>query len=594
VIPFTPICARGDRHLRIEDYSQAFNLRYCLLESPPMNSHLNVPTWIRKRDGRLALFDPDRICQELFAASERLGQPNAFLARELTDSIVHFLAQESTDGPPTTAELAELVTKVVREMGHPELAQELARRTRSDPDRTLPSPAAMDAATPPHLLTRAAASIPLSEISLTEVFPRNLVAAHREGIITLTGLEHPFELAGAVVNRACDQSRSGMGIREAVESAREYTGRFVAIDGLDHALAQFDGEPHDLARQFAIELSAALRAAGLSAIVNLSVAKPPDCARDLSDGPLFAEFQQTLEPARIAALAEALLSELLGRSQRDDGSVSLAWHLSSEDFMPRSQSRLQWLARVALDGGALEFIFDRPRKPVALGGGLTRQEPALLLAVGVHLPRLTDHAAASSDNYLAKVGTLARLARSAGHAKQDFLRRRGRAAITSGFLLDRARLLVVPVGLEFVVRELTSQSLCDGGAGTHFGVQIARRLREALAAGKRHNLEAVLDSYPIPLTPLAETHTLKERPGLQVADAGISPRHQLDAATALRVSGGSMATLAIPAEPDFSTVEAAALLQYAWTQTEISRLRFERAAQPGRQLCAPWEGQYAN
>jgi hypothetical protein len=559
-----------------------------------MNSDVNVPTWIRKRDGRLAPFDPDRICQALFAASEQLGQPNAFLARELTDSIVHFLMQESTNEPPTTAELSELIAKVVRELGHPELAQGFARRTRSDPDRTMPSPAAMDVTVPPHVMMRAAASIPLSEISLSEVFPRNLVAANREGILTLTGLEHPFELAGAVVDRACDQSRTGIGIREAIEATREYTGRFVAIDGPDYALAQLDGEPRELAREFAIELCAALRAAGLSAIVNLSVAKPPDWARDLSDGPLFAAFRQTVEPARIAAIAQALLSELLGHPQGDGGLVSLSWHLSSDDFMPRSQARLQSLARIALDGGALEFIFDRPRKPVALGGGLTRQESALLLAVGVHLPRLIDaRSAASADNYLAKVGTLARLARSAGHAKQDFLRRRGRPIMTSGFLLDRARLLVVPVGLEFVVRELTSQSLCDGGAGTHFGVQIARRLREALAAGKRHNLEAVLDGYPVPLAPLADTHILKERAGLQVADAGISPRHQLDAATALRVSGGSMATLAIPAEPDFSTVEAAALLQYAWTQTEVSRLRFERAALPGRQLSAPWEVQEA-
>jgi len=556
-----------------------------------MNRDVKVPTWIRKRDGRLAPFDPDRICQALFAASERLGQPNAFLARELTDSIVHFLAQETTDQPPTTSDLAEVITKVVREMGHPALAQSFAMRTRSDPDRSMP-PAAIDGVAPPHVLTKAAASIPLSEISLTEVFPRNLVAAHREGILTLTGLEHPFELAGTVINRACDQSRSGMGIHEAIEAAREYTGNFVAIDGPDYALAQIDGEPHDLAREFAIELSAALRSVGLSAIVNLGVAQPPDWARDLSDGPLFAEFRQTLEPARVAALAEALLSKLLACQQHDGESVSLAWHLSSDDFMPDARSRLQSLARIALDGGTLEFIFDRPRKPVALGGGLTRREPALLLAVGVHLPRLIDaRAAASSDNYLAKVGTLARLARSAGHAKQDFLRRRGRAPITNGFLLDRARLLVVPVGLEFVVRELTSQSLCDGGAGTQFGVQIVRRLREALSAGKRQNLEAVLDAFPRPLTPLADTHILKERAGLQVADAGISPRHQLHAATALRVSGGSMATLAIPAEPDFSTIEAAALLQYAWTQTEISRLRFERAAQPGRQLSAPWEGQ---
>ena len=42
------------------------------------------PAWIHKRDGRLVPFEADKISRALFAATESLGQPNAFLARELT------------------------------------------------------------------------------------------------------------------------------------------------------------------------------------------------------------------------------------------------------------------------------------------------------------------------------------------------------------------------------------------------------------------------------------------------------------------------------------------------------------------------------
>ena len=67
-----------------------------------MTEH-SVPLWVRQRDGRLAPFDADRICQTLFAATDELGRPDAFLARELTDGVVHFLAEEVEGVPPTTS-----------------------------------------------------------------------------------------------------------------------------------------------------------------------------------------------------------------------------------------------------------------------------------------------------------------------------------------------------------------------------------------------------------------------------------------------------------------------------------------------------------
>src|SRR5947209_10927711 len=94
------------------------------------------PAWVSKRDGRLVPFEADKISRALFAAGEGLGRADAFLARELADGVVHFLALEA-DGTPTTEQVAEVVVKVVRELGQPALAEAFAdfarRRDRSAP-----------------------------------------------------------------------------------------------------------------------------------------------------------------------------------------------------------------------------------------------------------------------------------------------------------------------------------------------------------------------------------------------------------------------------------------------------------------------------
>ena len=67
------------------------------------------------------------ICQAIFLAGELLEQPNALLAREMTDGVLHFLTQEHGAGTPTTEQIAELVIKVLRELGQPLLAQAFAK-----------------------------------------------------------------------------------------------------------------------------------------------------------------------------------------------------------------------------------------------------------------------------------------------------------------------------------------------------------------------------------------------------------------------------------------------------------------------------------
>src|SRR2546425_10785393 len=89
-------------------------------------SKTGPPAWIHKRDGRLVPFETDRVNQALFAVTEELGHPDTFLARELTDGVLHFLAAESDGTHPTTAQVHDLIVKVVRELGQPALARAFA------------------------------------------------------------------------------------------------------------------------------------------------------------------------------------------------------------------------------------------------------------------------------------------------------------------------------------------------------------------------------------------------------------------------------------------------------------------------------------
>ena len=117
---------------------------------------------------------------------------------------------------------------------------------------------------------------------------------------------------------------------------------------------------------------------------------------------------------------------------------------------------------------------------------MDRLHPAALLTVGLNLPRLADQPGVDGDpaRFLKKLGSLTRLAFSAATQKRDFLRRRvtapGEPPVTSGFLLDRARLVAAPVGLDAVVQRFTGSGLCSGGEALDFGKRIVQTLSDVL------------------------------------------------------------------------------------------------------------------
>src|SRR5262249_50006924 len=147
------------------------------------------------------------------------------------------------------------------------------------------------------------------------------------------------------------------------------------------------------------------------------------------------------------------------------GCIRIAWHLGAH-ALTRGNER-HWIdpIRLAWRSAPLTFAFDRPGGSASLGEGMDDGHPAVLLSVALHLPRLAREKSQSlaSSQILDRLGTLARLAVSAARQKREFLRRHSarRDLLNRGFLLDRARLVIIPVGLDAVVRESIGVGICE-------------------------------------------------------------------------------------------------------------------------------------
>jgi hypothetical protein len=601
-------------------------------------------TWIQKRDGRLVPFEADRISRALFAAGESLGRPDAFAARELTDSILHFLRTEAAGTTPTTAQIAELVVKIVRELGQPALAKVFAEaQTRkaesgkqaeedhrqsgtwkgatenweSVPGYRLassvnvgPTPLQLaqwiDACPAPAALSWRIARACFRNYTLREVYARDLVAAQSDGLLTLTGLDAPLQLSAQIVG--LDPTR-GPDLVEALEGARNLAGEYVALDGPEYLLTTAT-TLRDAARTFLRELAIGLRLTRLQAVINLHSALPPPWAEALAVGPLFEGRWTVPESRPMTSLLEQLVEPLL-MPDTADKAVRVHWHLSEQDFLADQLPGLLRLARRALEGAPLTFVFDRPNRPAILGEGLDRQHPAVLLTVGLHLPRLIEQSGSAIDppQFLRKLSSLARLALSAAAQKRDFLRRHRSVwpEVNRGFLLERARLVVVPVGVDHAIRMLIGQGFATAGPARGFAQQVVSTLRSVLEQeGQSSLLDACIDSsIDYRLSPTGQggegpataasfgprpRPLVQEIAGLTPWDSQTSPKDQLQAAGPLHaLAGTGTLALLVTEERAVSAEALVQLLHYAWQQTEVVRIRLVREAPQPQQLTAPWE-----
>jgi len=580
------------------------------------SSSLTPFAWVYKRDGRLVPFEADKISRSLFAASESTGRPDAFLARELTDSILHFLSVEVTDVAPTTAQIAEFVIKIVRELGQPALARAYAdanlhrQRATAPPHEketqtaAAPAPDTSAVASPPpgagpalpelaswvagavapgQLAWRAGAAA-LRQYSLREIFTRDLVKAHDDGLLTLTGLETPLELAGYVLG---SPRALGAELWTAIEEARAITGTLLTLDGPEYLLARFDASP-DAAVDFCRTFVIAIRLANLRCVVNLNSAVPPPSEESLAMGPLFPG-RRAAGGKNGAGYLDSLLEQFLS-AELDSLPLRVDWHLSDRDFGPAERKKLIRPIEKVLQGAPLHFVFDRPALPVPLAEGLDRQHAGALLAVHLHLPRLLEQTSSPIDVglFLQKLVSLGRLAISAATQKREFLRRHAqrRPALTRGFLLERARLVVVPVGLGKTAHAITGQGLCTSTVACDQARRLVQHLRTILLQdGRSYQLDTCVDS-PAEFWQQGSAIDI----GLSGAEPKAPVRDQLRAAGALHAAAKmGTATVFLPEERQPHVEEIVQWLDYAWQKTDLVRLRFARGSVPHGRAPGLWE-----
>ena len=80
--------------------------------------------YIRKRDGRIVPFDPEKITEAIFQAAKAVGGSDRDTAKSVSDSIVGILEILCKDDRiPTVENVQDLVEKMLIEKGHAKVAK---------------------------------------------------------------------------------------------------------------------------------------------------------------------------------------------------------------------------------------------------------------------------------------------------------------------------------------------------------------------------------------------------------------------------------------------------------------------------------------
>src|SRR5262249_7745265 len=268
----------------------------------------------------------------------------------------------------------------------------------------------------------------------------------------------------------------------AFEEAQSLTGGFVVLDALEHALA-LGGIDAASITEVTSALGLGSRMSRLGLVLNLNCHTPPSWAEELGGGPLFSSCEKAIDPEALAASLERLIASLLSMPAMAS-SLRINFHVSDEDLDSKSLGRLQRFVHPLQRAFPMTFVLDRPKQPIQLAEGIDRRSPAALIAIGIHLPKLVEQLGSNpnGERFLDKSGTLARLALNAAAQKRDFLKRQSikMSTVHRGFLIDRSRTVIVPLGLEAATRTVTGQGIGDSNAALEFAKGILRRLQDVL------------------------------------------------------------------------------------------------------------------
>ena len=508
----------------------------------------STPAWIRRPDGQVIAFDSQRISQSLFAASSALGQPNAFLARELTDGVVHFFSLETAGSIATTTQLAELIEKVVRELGHPQLAKAYADRSQQLAADASSSSLVWESRFAKDVKPFDVARASLREYSLRVVYSPDLASAHQEGLLTFPDCDQPSRMRAAVIEAwgrpGLDQSEFHVLLLE----ARARAERLILVDGPEHWFG--NGSPEAAAQFWKTLASHQDPAEKRAFLVQINIPAP----REEMTTPLFGDPVAAARPLDSAVWVDAWLGHGSLASQID-------WHLGKGQTLgaaPPSWFR-SW-ARQPERWSQVRFFFQRTRKMVRLGEGLHRGKAGILGLVGLNLPLMARWPGVEGDpeRFLAKLPSLIRMGVAAGVQCRNYLRRQPH--LQAGFVTERAPWQVAPIGLDAVVAKLLGADMTTSPNALDFGVRIVQTMLTCLNQEARQtHLEVPLENGSTKASSDSEACW-----GMMTGLAGVTPQRQLQAVAALhQAAEGGFAWIRLHADPLPNPDELWQLLQSA-------------------------------
>jgi anaerobic ribonucleoside-triphosphate reductase len=158
---------------------------------------------IRKRDGRIVEFNPDKITEAIFKAAKAVGGEDRQLASELAQVVINYLRKNGS-GIPTVEEVQDAVEKVLIETGHAKTAKAYIlyrdRRTRLRESKSElmdvveeilveTSRENANVSNSPSAKMLQIASAASKRYYLSRLIPEELSAAHRDGDIHIHDLD---------------------------------------------------------------------------------------------------------------------------------------------------------------------------------------------------------------------------------------------------------------------------------------------------------------------------------------------------------------------------------------------------------------------
>lgn len=466
------------------------------------------------------------VCQAIFAATVTLGRPDPFLARELAEGAMHFLAKEST--AYSEAEVRDEIIKLVRELGHAQLANAIDNYppTQCQTNRSTPYWPTVDYESPGDNTAKLMAA----------TYPPDLIAACDAGLIGVLDIDLRDRMIGGVIERPGDCRRVDWTDR--LTLIRHRFGRFVVFDGVEFYLGA--ASP----RGWIEEMAFALEQTDLRAVLNLN-----SQAASGNDVTLYSPRQRSLwDLDELEPMRELLAAGL--SHPRLNNRVHWRWHLGRSDFDPPRQQVLAWAIGQCVKAVNMTLVFDRPGQPVSLASGIDRNTPAIAQRVEISLSNLLNYLGPDVEfhQFQAKCGSLLRQAAVAGSAKLAHIRSHGSQELRAAFRAERS-------GQRLTVRGLNETARHFAQAGNKQPENVRRKLVLALSSSVAGDIH-----------PPVRLHLPDLRLKCDFSDA-----RGLDATVAEIISSGST-DVEVLTGPEFAG-QLVSLVEMLWRSTGVATVR---------------------